>query len=148
MALAGANLIGSDDDMSDATATEKLMAVDREFSRLSAAEGRAAAFAAYTGDGATILRDNAHPFVGREAIAELMARSPQGTLTWDPHFADVSDSGALGYTSRHSEYRETDSSGRERRSLGYYVTIWKKQADGEWKVVFDTGSDGPSPEKW
>jgi ketosteroid isomerase-like protein len=24
-----------------------------------------------------------------------------------------------------------------------YITVWKKQADGRWKVIFDTGSTLP-----
>ena len=145
--LVAVNLTGSDETMSEPTAREELMAEDRAFSEMSAVEGRAAAFAAYQADSAVILRDNAHPFVGREAITELMARSPQGRLTWEPRFADVSESGDLGYTYGHWEYSETDSSGKEHKARGYYVSVWKKQADG-WKLVLDTGTDGPSLEKW
>jgi hypothetical protein len=29
---------------------------------------------------------------------------------------------------------------------GTYVSMWKKQPDGTWKVVFDTGSDQGEPQ--
>jgi ketosteroid isomerase-like protein len=33
-------------------------------------------------------------------------------------------------------------------SSGGYVTGWRKEADGRWKVIFDTGTpDPPSPKK-
>lgn len=140
------SIAGSDDAMNVEKEKEALMAADSAFSALSAEKGRAEAFELYMDDSATILRDNAHPFTGRESIRSLMTHSPKGTLTWKPSFADVSASGDLGYTIGSWEYTETDSTAG--KSLGYYVTIWKKQADGSWKFVFDTGTSGPDPEKW
>lgn len=147
-AFAAANLTGSDKSMDREKEKETLMATDRAFSDLSAAKSRAAAFEVYMDDSATILRDNAHPFIGRDAIRTLMARSPRGTLKWEPFFAEVSESGDLGYTIGHWEYTDSDTTDSGGKSLGYYVTIWKKQPDGNWKFVCDTGTDGPAPEKW
>jgi ketosteroid isomerase-like protein len=126
MLFAVGRIAGSDDAMNVEKEKTALMAVDSAFSALSAEKGRAAAFAQYMDDSATILRDNAHPFTGRESINSVMARSPGGTLTWKPFFADVSTSGDLGYTIGSWEYSEPDSAGVMNKSLGYYVTIWKK----------------------
>ena len=30
---------------------------------------------------------------------------------------------------------------------GKYTSIWKKQADGSWKVVLDMGNASPAPKK-
>lgn len=35
--------------------------------------------------------------------------------------------------------------GEESMSWGKYVNVWKKNADGEWKVVADIGNDSPPP---
>lgn len=60
-------------------------------------------------------------------------------LTWHPTTADVSASGDLGYTVGRWEIRR-DAGRQEHVTTGSYVTLWKRQADGSWKVVLDTGS--------
>jgi ketosteroid isomerase-like protein len=147
-ALCAASLIGSDKTMSIDKEKEALLAVDSAFSALSVEKGRAAAFEEYLGEGAAMFRDNAHPFIGKERIQNLMARSPKGTLSWKPHFADVAESGDLGYTWGEWEYTDVTASGAETKSKGYYVTFWKKQADGKWKFVLDIGTSGPPLEEW
>lgn len=119
----------------------ELIKVDREFSIMSVEKGIAAAFVSYAADSAMILRDNMHPIVGQNAIGDLWANTPDGAqLVWTPDFADIAASGDLGYTIGHWTYSVTDSSGETQSSKGRYVTIWKKQDDGNWKYVFDTGT--------
>jgi hypothetical protein len=55
-------------------------------------------------------------------------------LYWWPLWAGIARSGDLGFTSGPI------SVGGERG--GYYFTVWKKQADGGWKWVFDGGGLG------
>ncbi len=83
--------------------------------------------------------------VGRAAIRELMAPSlgdTTRTLTWRPTSAEVSQDGSLGYTIGRWE-----RTARRRDSVlvtrGSYVTIWRRQADGSWKVVLDVGNADP-----
>jgi ketosteroid isomerase-like protein len=67
-------------------------------------------------------------------------------LTWQPTRADVSRSGDLGYTVGSFERKSSDPQGNPAVRRGKYVTIWKKQADGNWKVVVDIGNlDQPPP---
>jgi ketosteroid isomerase-like protein len=40
-------------------------------------------------------------------------------------------------------FRQKEASGKVTERRGQYVTIWRKQPDGSWKVVFDTGSTLP-----
>lgn len=125
----------------------QLFEVDRTFSEVSAEFGTPEAFQRYMADSATLLRDGSYPITGSEAIGNLFTNwPPNGKLTWEPVFADVSSSGDLGYTIGEYLFTNTDSSGNEISGGGYYITIWKKQADGQWKYVFDTGTDG-LPEK-
>lgn len=85
--------------------------------------------------------------IGKAAIHELMAPSlgdTARTLTWAPTSAEVSASGDLGYTIGRWERtgRTKDST---HVSRGSYVTIWRKQTDGAWKVVLDVGNADPAP---
>jgi ketosteroid isomerase-like protein len=66
-------------------------------------------------------------------------------LSWEPQMAFVSASADLGYTLGTYRSARRDSSGLERSGTGKYVTIWRKQADGGWKVVFDGGNPDTPP---
>jgi ketosteroid isomerase-like protein len=134
-----------------ATATtansEILIETDCAFASLAADSGLGVAFKFYAADSATMLRDGSNPIVGKEVIGNLYSRPLRGTLTWEPYFADIGQSGDLGYTLGNSQYTIKDSTGATQVFHGFYVTIWKKQPDSSWKYVLDTGVDGPEEKK-
>ncbi len=137
-------LAGCGVNMSSDAGKSRLIEIDREFSQMSVEQGIAKAFVNYAADSAIILSENMLPIVGRSAIGDMWADVQEGAqLIWDPDFADIAASGDLGYTIGHWTYSVTDSSGETQSSKGRYVTIWKKQDDGNWKYVFDTGSKDP-----
>ena len=68
------------------------------------------------------------------------------TVTWKPIKADVLVGGDVGYTVGTWERRTPDADGKLAITHGDYLTVWEKQTDGAWKVVFDTGSSAPSNE--
>ncbi len=47
----------------------------------------------------------------------------------------------MGYTWGHYQGLTTDSSGHQTRQTGRYVTIWKKQANGPWKVSLEASAE-------
>jgi ketosteroid isomerase-like protein len=58
-------------------------------------------------------------------------------LTWRPEFAEIAASGELGYTTGPYELRPHRDA--EPAAFGHYVSVWKKQIDGSWKVILDIG---------
>ena len=127
---------------------DQLLQVDREFSQMSVDQGIDKAFDFYMADSATMLRDSVPPVTGRDAINKLYEGIPEGTqLSWEPLFADISSSGDLGYTIGRWQFSASDTTGAVQSSYGHYVTIWKKQDDGSWKYVFDSGTSGTGEEK-
>ena len=71
---------------------------------------------------------------------------PEGTtLTWTPVKADMSASGDLGYTYGNYVYTAKNKEGNVVANYGKYTSIWKKQKDGQWKVVVDMGNSSPAP---
>ena len=60
--------------------------------------------------------------------------------------ADISSSGDLGYTYGTFEFRSKDKDGKPTVDYGKYTSIWKKQADGSWKVALDMGNSSPGTE--
>ena len=117
-----------------------LVEAEREFSRTSAAKGTREAFIANLADDSTLFRP--HAVAGKKWMIEQPARP--GLLVWQPIFADISRSGDLGYTTGPWEFRKNGSEDKE-VAHGHYITLWKKQSDGTWKVVIDTGINNPPP---
>jgi ketosteroid isomerase-like protein/quercetin dioxygenase-like cupin family protein len=77
----------------------------------------------------------------REAMTKMMS-APGFSLQFSPAMADVSGSGDIGYTT--GTYETTTGGTTEK---GKYVTVWKKQPGGEWKVKEDifNADAGPPP---
>lgn len=58
-------------------------------------------------------------------------------LEWAPAVAEIAGSGDLGYTS--GPWRFTPEGADKPAAFGEFFTVWKKQADGKWKVLIDQG---------
>lgn len=98
-------------------------------------------------DDAILLPPNNPMAIGKEAIREASATIdvPGFSVSWKPKLVEVADSGEIGYAIGNFEGNSVDSEGNPVPVKGKYVEIWKKQADGSWKVAVDMfSSDSPS----
>jgi ketosteroid isomerase-like protein len=80
--------------------------------------------------------------IGEEGIRRVMQPLFQDStyqITWDPSFARVAASGNMGYTVGHAESQRMVD-GETRVVRGSYLTVWRRQPDGKWKVEADIGS--------
>ena len=97
----------------------------------------------------SMLVPNTPILTGRDAIAKFMARGfalEDYRITWHPNKAGVASSGELGYTSGTYTMSFKDASGKTISDNGKYLMVWKRQTNGEWKILFDTSnSDLPRP---
>lgn len=125
-------------------ARSALLKMEQNFSDASMMQGAAKAFQNYLANDARWLRDGEFPVTGKASIAAAMLKT-EGVLTWQAMKADASQSADLGYTYGTYEIKATDARGRTTEK-GYYVRIWKKQSDGQWKVVLDVFNPLP-PDK-
>lgn len=66
-------------------------------------------------------------------------------LIWRPAGGDLAASGDLGYTFGYASYPGTDEKGNKVVRGSKYLTVWKRQADGSWKVAADLGNASPAP---
>ncbi len=126
---------------------QAVLDTDRAFSELSVEKGMREAFDACMADDATMYSEGSHPIVGRQAIGARLRGPEAGTLKWEPFQVEVAASGDLAYTLGNWELTSIDSDGNQQTGYGHYVSIWKKQADGYWKWVFDTGVNSPGPKE-
>jgi uncharacterized protein (TIGR02246 family) len=104
----------------------------------------------YYADDASLLVPSAPEINGKDAI-----RGALKPLADDPNFAhtcqtsriEVAKSGDLGYT--QGTYTMTTTDPKTKKPVthkGKFVEVYKKQADGTWKVVADmSSSDLPLP---
>jgi ketosteroid isomerase-like protein len=80
------------------------------------------------------MRRRDHVITGADAIKEAMTKTlAAGSLTWRPVTSGAR--GDLGFTLGTAEF--TEPGGKPEHLT--YCTIWKHEADGSWKVLFDIG---------
>jgi ketosteroid isomerase-like protein len=138
----------SPNPLTDSTASPgKVLLFDLEarFAKDVAARG-GAGFASWFAEDGVALGNGAQPLIGKVAIARSATWSPKDyQLTWTPTDALMGPSGDMGYTWGHYEGRSKDSNGNPVVTSGRYITMWRKQPDGNWKVVLDAGAnDAPA----
>ncbi|MCJ7679611.1 MAG: DUF4440 domain-containing protein [Candidatus Aminicenantes bacterium] len=124
---------------------ETLMETDRAFARMAAEEGRVPAFLAFMDEEAVIYPHQGEPVRGMISFKTLNEGSERGDFVflWEPTFAMIAKSGDLGYTLGEYKLVGNEPGNGEILQRGFYCTIWKKQADGSWKFVFDGGNENP-----
>jgi hypothetical protein len=59
-------------------------------------------------------------------------------LKWEPEFMDIAASGDFGISTGPWELQDFRPNTNP-LSTGYFLTVWKKQTDGIWKVNLDAG---------
>jgi len=99
---------------------------------------------AYFAGGGRPLRDRAA--VSRAWASFFDREGPR--LSWAPELAEMSRSGDLGYTVGHYQLESRDADGRMVKREGRYVTVWRREADGVFRVAVDSplvppGDGGP-----
>ena len=73
-------------------------------------------------------------------------KSPAGPakLSWRPNYAEIAESGTLGYTTGPFEFRPRSLDDIP-VSFGQFTSVWHKTATGDWKVLIDFGCSHDKP---
>jgi ketosteroid isomerase-like protein len=116
-----------------------LREAERGFSKAAAAYGRKAAFAEYLAENSVIFTSE---WInnGKEYWKKMKATPV--ILKWEPEFMDISAGRDFGISMgpwESQEYRPYTKA----LSSGYFLSVWQKQNDGQWKVILDAGSTAP-----
>ncbi len=121
-------------------AKQSMMDADKAFSKLCEEKGMRKAFIEYIDDKGVLLRPGKMPIVGADAIDFLtQVEDKSFSLSWEPKGAMIAKSGDLGFTYGIYSMKTEPADSLQK---GTYVSIWKKNDDGSWKFVLDTGNDG------
>jgi ketosteroid isomerase-like protein len=124
---------------------EMLMNLSREWNKAAEAKDLDA-IVSYWSDDAITFSPNEEPVKGKDALRAMVAESltMEGfSISWEPQSAHVSASGDLGYLLEKSKITYPDSLGNTVTIYNNTVTIWKKDADGNWKAVVDISANLP-----
>ena len=132
-------------DKKPAAGSDLLFQLEAEFAHAVAQHGQAAFVAYFAEDGVEL--ENGAGITTREDIRKAPAW-PEGTsLTWTPVKAGMAASGDLGYTYGNYVFKSKNKEGKIVASYGKYMSVWRKQPDGSWKVVVDMGNASPEPQQ-
>ncbi len=126
------------DQVADEKTAAEVDAAERDFAEYVAQHGVSEGFLAFAADNAVIKRGDSL-IIGKQAISDYINSQPpmEGSLEWEPDFVEVSKSGDLAYTYGNYTYTTKDSLGNDQVYSGVFHTVWKRQADGSWKYVWD-----------
>lgn len=81
---------------------------------------------------------------GREEIGESWSAvfDPEGpAMRWRPAIVEVSSDGQLAISRGPFRSVSTDENGARVESWGHFISTWRRDEDGVWQVMFDSGGD-------
>jgi uncharacterized protein (TIGR02246 family) len=96
-------------------------------------------FASFIADDASFL-NGGQPLRGRDRIVAHWKRffeAPQAPFQWAPDLVEVLPDGSLAMTLG-------PVSTLAGSPIARFYSVWRREPNGEWKVVFDNGYDSPT----
>jgi len=79
---------------------------------------------------------------GKAAVVESWRGSfgpGRPDFTWHPEVIELSPDATFALSRGPWTIRTTDKRGRVKETKGVFNTIWRRHADGSWKVLYDAG---------
>jgi len=122
-----------------------LLEIEGAFSKISEAEGLTKAYKQHLNDEARLHRDGTTPLTTHDEIFAYLSKN-SSTRTWQTMFAEVSQSGDLGYT--YGSYESKAASAQNTSTeKGFYARVWRKDQANMWKLVADVAKPAPPEQK-
>lgn len=129
---AAAVLVVAGATFAEAQDASQIADAERAFAAEAGKSGWIGAFKLYSAPDAIVFRPD--PINAKESLNATPTDADSKELKWWPLWAGIAKSGDIGFTT--GPYTAgPDASGN-------YFTVWKKQADGTWKWIFDGGPPG------
>ncbi len=125
------------------SALESLASAERAFAKTATEKGIRDSFLEF-------FDENAIAFNPAPVSATARLRSRPGRpfseyeLRWEPRTGDVAASGELGWLTGPSTFID-HTSPTPTPHHGNYLSVWRRESGGPWRVLIDIGSDPPQP---
>jgi len=117
-----------------------LVESEKNFAQTAQEHGVREAFLQFLADDSVLFIPE--PTNGKAFYAKVQEKGRR--LIWRPIFATISAAGDLGVTTGPWELKKSPTDDTA-MAFGQFLTVWKKQADGSWKVALDLGTENPKP---
>ncbi|MFO1401502.1 MAG: nuclear transport factor 2 family protein [Steroidobacteraceae bacterium] len=117
-----------------AAVRQEVEATERAFARTMAARDLVA-FTAFIAEDAVFIEDP-EPLRGRDQVVagwKVLYAKPEAPFSWEPERVEVLASGRLALTTGPVH----DPRGK---LIGTFTSIWRREPDGRWRIVFDRGN--------
>jgi ketosteroid isomerase-like protein len=125
----------------DTQSLQRMVATERAFAAATAEVGVRDGFLSFFAGDAVQIRTGSPPTLvsAREALAaQPMQKLPVANqLVWEPYTGQVSSDGTIGWLT--GGYVSLNRAQQEVVAHGAYFSVWKRQADGTWRVWLDEG---------
>lgn len=109
--------------------------------------GDAAGVAALNSENGMLLPPDAKQIKGRQAIQEtFQSWIDDGLNNIKFDLVEIEESGALAYEIGLFSVDYPAENGQMGTATGNYLVVWKREADGVWRLYRDTWNDTPPPE--
>jgi hypothetical protein len=130
----------------DSQALQRMVATERAFAAATAEVGVRDGFLAFFADDAVRVVGSPEASIV-PARAGLEAQPLQklpiaNQLIWEPFTGQVSSDGSLGWLT--GGYVQLNQAQRDVVAQGAYFSVWKRQANGTWRVWLDEGVNLPN----
>jgi len=123
-----------------ASSFDQVVAAERGFAAMAIKAGRHQAFLATLTDDAITFNPDPQP---ARPLHENQP-PPQGSLQWAPGWVAVSAAGDLAVSAGPWRIEVSDNPiVKGDRAHGWFISMWRRQAGGRWKVGVDAGVSGP-----
>src|SRR5579863_440548 len=128
----------------DPAPIQRMVATERAFAAAAHESGVRDSFLTFFADDAVaIVRGTAGQATALVAAKAQLAARPlqalplQADLLWEPFTGQVSGDGSIGWLT--GGYAVLSSTSRDLLAQGAYFSVWRRQANGTWRVWLDEG---------
>jgi ketosteroid isomerase-like protein len=126
------------------TPLQQMVLTEQSFSKAAEVKNARDAFMEFIADDGLLFRPGA--VNGKKWMVDHPTPAPPAgkkpLLAWQPAFAGMAAAGDLGFTTGPWEAKG-DINDAKPAAYGHFVTMWKKQPDGNWRFVVDLGISHP-----
>ena len=124
-------------------AETELMDVDRDFNRRAQEDGLVATFYFYLASDSLSLNGPYEGYDRNDFVNWFDENKGKHKMKWGPVASQISASKDLGFTWGRYEEETIEEDGSVVEKAGKYITVWRKNAKGEWKSAVDMGAGYP-----
>jgi ketosteroid isomerase-like protein len=125
---------------------ELLLARDAQWAKLASEGGDIDEILSYWTDNAVVIPAGMPSLAGREALRAYVEGTrtiPGFRISWSSTEAQVSSDGTMAYLLSTNEVAMNGPDGQPVTTRGRAVTVWQRDAQGQWRCAVDIWNDLP-----